>query len=436
MSPLPSRQHPRLAPGLLSRSGYGWALAALAVLAMAFGGCDCSGGSTTMPTPLPPLDSIRVIPGTDTIRVGAQRTFSVNAYDTLGVLIPDAKPYWESENTDIFTVTSSGVVRGIGEGWAHLIASGGGVADSAIVSVFPDTGWYAQVSNTSNILNGVFFQPDGRTGFAVGNAGTIRATANAGVTWEFRLSSVSFSLNAVHFADPTFGWASGAGGTVLRTTDGGASWVRQNTPVSETLYDVFALNADSAVTVGSTGTILRTGDGGENWVRVLPTVTTNNIRSVSFDAAGNGWAVCDGGQILGTHDLGDSWYVYQPSVTTQNLVTVWRRTLAQAWAGGPAGTFLITVAGPDSALWQVSGVPNFQIYGVHFADPQVGYAVGFNATAGAGGVARTDDGGLNWDAQTSNTTFRLNDVYFVDALRGWAVGNGGVIIHTARGGKK
>jgi photosystem II stability/assembly factor-like uncharacterized protein len=62
----------------------------------------------------------------------------------------------------------------------------------------------------------------------------------------------------------------------------------------------------------------------------------------------------------------------------------------------------------------------------------VGYAVGFNAT---GLVMRTDDGGLNWTRQNSNTGRRLRGVHFVDGLRGWAVGDAGTVIHTALGGR-
>jgi len=64
----------------------------------------------------------------------------------------------------------------------------------------------------------------------------------------------------------------------------------------------------------------------------------------------------------------------------------------------------------------------------------IGYAVGFDAALG-GMVLRTDDAGLTWQAQSSRTQSRLNDVFFVDALRGWAVGQAGTIIHTSRGGR-
>jgi photosystem II stability/assembly factor-like uncharacterized protein len=75
-----------------------------------------------------------------------------------------------------------------------------------------------------------------------------------------------------------------------------------------------------------------------------------------------------------------------------------------------------------------------QLEGVHYPTTSIGYAVGFDATLG-GMILRTDDGGLSWEAQASHTSFRLDDVFFIDELRGWAVGEGGTIVHTARGGK-
>lgn len=41
---------------------------------------------------------------------------------------------------------------------------------------------------------------------------------------------------------------------------------------------------------------------------------------------------------------------------------------------------------------------------------------------------------MNWTAQTSGTIAELNDVSFADARNGWAVGEGGLILHTSDGG--
>jgi photosystem II stability/assembly factor-like uncharacterized protein len=39
-----------------------------------------------------------------------------------------------------------------------------------------------------------------------------------------------------------------------------------------------------------------------------------------------------------------------------------------------------------------------------------------------------------WQPQTSETILDLQSVFFTDNNNGWAVGNGGIILHTADGG--
>ena len=60
------------------------------------------------------------------------------------------------------------------------------------------------------------------------------------------------------------------------------------------------------------------------------------------------------------------------------------------------------------------------------------YTVGTNGT---GLILKTINGGASWSPQTSNSAQTLNDVWFVDTQRGWAVGDGGRIVHTSRGGQ-
>jgi photosystem II stability/assembly factor-like uncharacterized protein len=62
---------------------------------------------------------------------------------------------------------------------------------------------------------------------------------------------------------------------------------------------------------------------------------------------------------------------------------------------------------------------------------------------GGGTILHTTDGGMTWTPQASGTTATLDDVYFVDATQGWAVGGknndtpgvpSGIILHTTDGG--
>ncbi len=66
---------------------------------------------------------------------------------------------------------------------------------------------------------------------------------------------------------------------------------------------------------------------------------------------------------------------------------------------------------------------------IFFLDNLTGYIVG-----NSGQVAKTEDGGYSWDSQTTPVTNLLNAVYFVDENTGFACGNGSTIIKTTDGG--
>ncbi len=403
-------------------------LAALAPI----GGCECTSTLPVAPNPLPPLSAVVLSPDTDTLRVGEQRQFSAVAYDTSDKAVAGAGFLWASGNATVFTVTSLGRVTAVGEGVAWLYAQAGGLRDSASVFVYPDLGWIIQTSNTNRTLNGVFFLPDGREGWAVGDAGTIMHTVDAGVTWRSQFSQTSSNLSGVFFADPDTGWAVGNLGTVLQTSNRGGTWTRRIIPgVGENLMDVYFANRDTGFVVGTAGAVLRTVNGGRDWQK--QNVTGIVLRGVGFARAREGWAVGDNGQIFGTEDAGGTWTLVQPSVTGLSLRGVFRRSEAAAWAVGAQGAALRTADVGGSTVWQYDNLGALnELEGVHFpSDNLVGYAVGFNASAL---VLRSEDGGVVWTRQVSNTGRRLNDVYFVDRLRGWAVGEAGTIIHTALGG--
>jgi len=400
----------------------------LAAVLAALAGC---GTNPIAPGPLPPLSAIVITPASDTVQVGQTKVFKAVAYDTLGAPLAGGSFVWQSLDPAIFSVNSFGQVRGVAEGVGRLVASASNRSDTATVWVYRQSGWYTQASRTTANLNGVFFLPDGRSGWAVGNSGVIVATRDAGDSWSLQVSLTTFNLNAVWFTGRDTGWAVGNGGTVRRTVDGGLNWANVVVPASENLLDVVFVARDTGWAVGSGGVILRTTDAGGHWLKSYPTIQV--LRGISFDGSGDGWAVGDGGVIVGTHDRGQSWFVVQPAVTSSQLKGVWRRSESLSWAVGASGvsprTVLMT---PDTTSWELrSAGSSFDLEDVNFPEDGIGYAVGYN---GVGAALRTDDGGVTWQAQTSNTQSRLNDVCFVDALRGWAVGNGGTIVHTSRGG--
>jgi photosystem II stability/assembly factor-like uncharacterized protein len=408
------------------------ALAALVTAACAamFTGCSC--GTSTVAPPLPPLSRIVVTPPLDTLVVGAQKQFTAVAYDTSNAAVSGAGLTWTSGNGAVATVSHTGLVTAVGEGVTHVYASAGGKVDSANVVVYFQNGWYTQASSTTNSLWGVFFLPDGRNGWAVGDAGTIVHTTDAGASWATQVSATSFNLRSVWFTSSQVGYAAGYAGTVMQTQNGGATWTRNaSIAASENFNHICFADSQHGWVVGANGIIARTADAGQTWTKNFP--TSNMLQGVSFSDTTNGWAVGQGGVIAGTRDGGQSWYVVQPAVTANAIYSVWRRSDTEAWAGGAAGVNPVTVSTPDSLQWTLGtfGALN-TIHGIIMGSSLIGYAVGTN---GQGLILKTIDGASSWSPQVANSAQDLNDVWFVDPLRGWAVGVGGRIVHTSRGGE-
>ena len=388
------------------------------------------------PIVIPPLKSVVVTPAADTLQFGEVHALGAVATDLSDNVV--SVPFnWTTTAPAIATVNFLGQIRGVGEGTALVIAAAGGLSDTCIVAVYPDTGWVAQTSNGSENLYGVHFRPNARTGWAVGSGGLILSTIDAGVTWT-RQTPTTFTLNAVWFWSDDDGCVAGNGGTILkshRNLDGTLGWVRADSVfASENLNDVTFANSDSLIgwAVGQNGVVLRSINGGTRWEKqFIPGGQT--LRAVSFSSTRDGWAVGDNGVIAGTHDRGVTWFVVQPAVTAQSLRGVWRASELRAIAVGAVGVAPRTWVPPaDSIQWKLeNAAASYTLTSVCFGD-SAAYAAG--SIGGAGAVLRSDDFGASWTPQTPRSQYAFNDVFFVDALRGWAVGNSGVIRHTARGG--
>jgi photosystem II stability/assembly factor-like uncharacterized protein len=405
-------------------------LTSLAGLLVALAGCG-KATKPVVPVPIPPLGSIALTPELDTLQVGQTRQFVAVAVDTAG------QPYtgpldWTTSDPGVITVSSSGLVSAAGEGSALVVVTGGGRSDSSRVAVFPAaTGWVPQTSNASEDLDAVFFDAAGRRGWVVGAAGLILSTTDAGATWT-RRAPVSFDLHGVWFTSAQEGWVVGNGGTVLHTTDSGTSWTRLTSPAtSENLMGVYFASRDTGWAVGTNGLIAGTFDRGATWHKTNAGGVTLN--GVMFAGTLDGWAVGDGGIILGTHDRGARWFIVQPALTTQALRALWRGSVPFAVAVGAQGAVVRTQATADSVAWSLGNAGSLNaLEGVCFPQDGLGWAVGWNGTAGV--VLQSVDGGATWNPQVSNSQFRLRGVFFVDERRGWAVGDNGVIRHTSSGG--
>jgi len=434
-----------------------FALAA-AVLMFAAGCSDDEPG----PTGPPPAYSSITITGADTVLIGATATFTAVVLDTAGQVVASPQLTWSSSSTAIATVNNGGGASGVSEGDVQIRAAGGGATSNAAnLAVIQGRGWVDQSDAVPSVVNlrGVHFV-DARKGWIVGDQGKIFATTDAGKTWTAQPSSATnYTLNAVDFATTAIGTVVGAAGQVRRTTNSGTTWALQTVESDggKGLNDVFFQNANSGWIVGNGGLILRTTDGGASWTRVLPGVTSANLQSVFFPDAsgtaalpaepyGRGWITGDGGTILTSDDFGQSWRIVSPFAAADDLLGVTRRSTVDAIAVGANNRVLVTTASADTALWSLAPPPtsftNFTSVAWPATSPLPGsaWAAGKRTDGSIPVVLYSADGGQSWTEQVLPNDAPLlsngiEDVYFLDDRRGWAVGTSGLVLHTATGGR-
>lgn len=412
--------------------------------ALLLAGCDHV-HHTTQPGQVPPLRAVVLLsPKHDTLAIGAHvQLIAVGVDSASGDTLANLALTWTSRDPSVATVSTSGVVTGVSEGNVRIVVSGSGKADSAFLFVAPAQAGWITILNVPAIedLHGVFFLSSGRTGWAVGNGGVVMKSSDAGANWS-RQVITTFNLEAVWFAGAT-GYAVGGNGQVFQSTDLGAHWSQLTVPngvVGHVLRDVVALDANHVWIVGDGGILFGTANGGGTW-NVISTGTVTNLNGIAFSGS-NAWVVGDQGTILGTRDSGASWYRVPASdvPTASRLSGVARHSQPAALDGtgaiavGPNGVVLRAATTQDSLAWALANAGTLhQLNAVAWPLGSTAYTAGSNS--GQGEVLRTDDGGITWTHQDPHAGVPLNDVWFVDQLRGWAVGNGGVIRHTATGGQ-
>lgn len=254
--------------------------------------------------------------------------------------------------------------------------------------------WAPQNSGTTVQLNGVTMTPEG-IGLSCGGLGTILFSSDMGQSWLNRESNISQDLNGISLVD-TIAWIVGANGTILKSSGNFQSWEIIPSGITDDLLDVEFKNLEYGITVGRNGKILKSTNGGLSWT-LKNSGTLTSLRKVEIISSTD--VLIIGGDfskayslILKSTDSGESW----------NPISL----------SGQFDDFIIT--------------------DVDFLDENVGYLV-----TTSGGIFKTNNGGVNWNMQNSNTDHWLYGVTFFDRDKGWSVGgnvNEGIIIGTTDGG--
>jgi photosystem II stability/assembly factor-like uncharacterized protein len=270
----------------------------------------------------------------------------------------------------------------------------------------------------------------------VGDRGLILNSINGGGSWEKQNCPIEDFLYAVDFSDNKNGWICSRN-SILKTIDGGKKWViKYSEDLGEGYFrDIQFLNKNIGFVVGgkgdfgSKGVLIKTDDGGKTWQEATPS-SLPTLTHISIVDERNIWICGFDGTILSTIDNGLIWNKKNLNISpSPDLTTIQFVNQHNGWVGSRdewLGFFRTTDSGNN---WVQRSRESLGIFGVQtffFIDMHNGWLATF---PGAGyTIAKTNDGGKNWEFQEDMGISRINAFCFINRNKGWAVGLEGAIL--------
>lgn len=322
--------------------------------------------------------------------------------------------------------------------------------------------------STSNYMTAIQFL-DTAVGYASCSGGEMLKSTDGGLTWQ---SVGPFDqlvlMRDLHFFDTELGVAVGSAGEVIRTTNGGATWDSIPSNTTYTMYDL-DVQGNVIVAAGAWGRIIRSTDAGLTWAEQQVGLVEH--KSITLTPGGTGLTGTDGGMHR-TTDLGLTWEIWKEGTwhTRINKVAFMDADTGVAigwltmggfengllrttdggkhWSkagggglgvhltpdgigclGGGGGAFARTANGFGTRT-QVSG-PTVAIRCTWSLDANTHIVAG---GAVLGGIYRTTNAGQDWSYVLDVGNITISDIWFVNDLQGYVVGEYGDNYRTMDGG--
>lgn len=327
--------------------------------------------------------------------------------------------------------------------------------------------WEIQYEGITDNLRDICVK-DSVTAWIAGDNGTIIYTTNGGTTWIDQTSFPQNGLNSIYFYDKLNGWACGDQRTILKTTNGGASWSKismMGLPIGTGINSIYFTSLNNGWATCSNGYILKTTDSGISWSLQFNTAVAGF--NIKFYDTNIGFVVGMNGSIYSTSNSGATWTKI-PSGTTQGLNDIFFASSTEFLIGGHNGTILRSTN--SGASWFSESIPTYaSVYGItrvntttfvvgeygllgyknsssnwiynnNGINKSINWVTFSNYLRGFvfgqyGKIARTSDGGNTWVEIINGVT---GDSFYgaelIDSNYVWAVGDGGVILHSSNGG--
>ena len=247
-------------------------------------------------------------------------------------------------------------------------------------------------------------------------------------------------------------------GLVLHTPNCCTTWVDQSFPTPRYFWDVFSLNNQKVWIGTDQGFIFYTENGGNDWTQQASGLSKHVARIFFFDDS-CGWAAC-GKPIIGrTIDGGQGWaQIFLPPIFPMDTVDFYGVHFVNRLKGwvcaGRYPEYIESIPGVGDTWFtrgqgyiakSTDGGDNWQLqrrdtvydfFDIRFKDALNGYVVGGNDRTNVGVIMKTTDGGQNWQSVTIPTQAKILRALENVGNHWWAVGRNGTIIHSSDNGNK
>ncbi len=221
------------------------------------------------------------------------------------------------------------------------------------------------------------------------------------------------------------------------------NWIQLSTPTKKNLKTLAVADSLHLFAAGDSGTIIRSSNGGIDW-QILSFPSSLPIIDIYFSSFTKGWVVTRnvssmpfGSMVYITSDAGNSWQESSRFLEDIFITTITFIDTNYGWCGSAEGGLLKTYDG--GVNWDAvddSVVTGLPIYSLQFISGQRGYGSGGHIDF-AGGIFSSNDSGNTWKLQLVGPE-PIQNLHIFDSLNIIGVGGDyefgtGVVITTDGG---
>lgn len=288
--------------------------------------------------------------------------------------------------------------------------------------------WKKHIIDSTILLRGIAFREEDIT--LTGSDGAIWQSADGGETWSLDSTDLFANLASVANFGEKKQVVVGDNGTILCRDDKSQPWRQHRLGSVQHVIGITALSDKSWMAFGIAGLAMQTSDAGKTW-KERQLEKPYGLLAGDFWGDQRGLLVGHEGTVLRTLDGGESWHSVESGITEYWLDGVAWADSQTAVVVGEQGILLRTQDAGQT--WKAVVVPDLgdrTMSAVTFTSPKVGVIVGYQ-----GLILKTTDGGASWSPRSTGVLKNLFSVSFLNSQVGMAVGQSGTVVTTQDGGE-